>query len=1394
MYLGGTFGSPERACKPCRVLRACKAAEPGPYPLTGLAVRAKKAYQMKRSFCRRLALAGLLFFASAAQAEHYTVPLLVPAGTSSEPQGVVRILNGTDESGMVEIYAIDDAGTRSGPATFTLNASAAVQFTATDLQSGNATLGLTGGIGTSVGDARLVIETDLHIVPLAYVRAADGTLSAMHDTVRATSVSAAGQYRYDVPIFNLSTDVTQVSRLRLINPGDAEASVTIAGRDDSGSAATGGDVTLTLAAGGAQTLTAQQLEVGVTGLTGRLGAGTGKWRLTVTSDQPLQVVNIVAATAGYWNNLSTTAVPGAAPADLESLNERFVGNAVVYVTGSNRFTLNAQTGDRFTETAEIDGVSTTYMGSYGYSAIGADAGRLTLTYDDGDVCAANLYFSTHTAGWFASHCTGSDYPADGTWLGGSWSVEEDEGDGGEVTGTTYGVDDTLPGVPTSGLFIPSVTSGGSVTASGAGTTIALNSGGYFELGDGTRYTCTSADGCAVANGTVTRGTVARRAAGDGAVDRFPTFRTAVSPGDQTYTVGTAIDASTLPEASSGNAPLSYSLTPSVPGLTFDATARQLTGTPSTAGTYAMRYTVTDEDGDTDTLSFTITVNASTTETGSLGECYVSLSVSIGQSCTYPGTTDAFSVNDRGRGSFLTFLGGIRIRITNQTINGRVYDFLASHQGDSVWRIDRIAGSTEVPETPPMTGGGGMVDGDDDNDGVSNANDAFPQDPGESVDTDGDGTGDNADNDDDNDGVADTDDPCPLDGADTCDDTTSVVSLEVSGAIPLTSIGQTIPLAATVGRLDGSSQGIASAFAHWVSVDPAVATVIDGTVTAVGPGNARIVATYQGQKAEVEVSVHISVRETGTVRVIYAAPSDREFRSDYRDAIQHAIVDLQSWYRRQLGGLTFSLYDATPEQCELSETSDYYDQDPWQKVLEGVQHCAPVEGNTSTFAWVIYADLAAVCDARGSLGRGGQGLTMVARDDLEGLIGNRLVYNDECGRGPYAAPVTRWIGGIGHELGHALGLPHPPGCDEGLPTCDYDALMHDGFGTYPNTYLRPDEKQILWRSPFIGKNPAQRQIMEEAGNVAAIRGTVTDPDGSVVEGIRISAVADAFWAWGETASDGTFEIRLPDGSSGSSILSVHAGGVADCGWLGYHVAGGLTTFREHATRIELGEGDPASIEISLPVIPGQLCQGQETVSGTVLGPSGDPVGVFVGAFGQWSFSGDDGLFELRLPEGLGGSSPLLVEVPGCSSVGFYGPGGFTTRTADAWQVEFGGVNEAGIVIRLPATPEELCLRQPTIAGTVVGPDGEVMEGIEVVALPFWRWGASEADGTFEIRLLEGTTGMPVLGIHADCGQVGYYGPNGFTTSREDATAIEIGEGNVTGIAIRLPAEPGELCGQ
>ena len=66
------------------------------------------------------------------------------------------------------------------------------------------------------------------------------------------------------------------------------------------------------------------------------------------------------------------------------------------------------------------------------------------------------------------------------------------------------------------------------------------------------------------------------------------------------------------------------------------------------------------------------------------------------------------------------------------------------------------------------GVGDNADTDDDNDGVIDEEDDFPLDPNESVDTDNDGIGDNADTDDDGDGVIDEEDDFPLDPNETVD--------------------------------------------------------------------------------------------------------------------------------------------------------------------------------------------------------------------------------------------------------------------------------------------------------------------------------------------------------------------------------------------------------------------------------------------------------------------------------------------------------------------------------------------------------------------------------------------------------------------------------------------------
>ena len=562
---------------------------------------------VQRTFAVALAILSLGW--STTHAEQYTIPVFPAPGTSGDPQGVLRIVNDTGEAATVRVLAIADDGSRSGPATIALGATTAAEFDATELQSANAARGLSGGFGPLSGEVRLSIGSDVPVVPMAFVRASDGTLSAMHDMVRPTAGAAGEAYRYEISVFNPSTVVTQASRLRLINPGDTPAAVMIAGRDDSGAVASAGDVTLSLPADGARTLTAQQLEAGGAGLTGRLGAAIGAWRLSVSSDRPLQVVNIGASLTGHWNNLSTTAVRGAAAADLANFNDRFVDESVVREVEGGPFGLMFLENGRFADTVQTGGVIAFLEGGYDYVGLGPDAGRLTLEYDDGGQCRANMYFTSRTTGWFASHCVGGVDPGE-TRSGGNWFLKgEEDGGGADPVETTYGVDEALPGVPTSGSFVPVRLSGGSVSASGGSTTINLNDGGQVELNDGTRYACASAGGCEIVDGTVTRGSVTGRVpgSGGGGIDRSPVFPAQGRPGDRTYTVDKPIDALTLPVATGGDPPLNYSLSPDVPGLRFASAARRLSGTPTEAGSYAMSYTVMDADGDRHTINFTIAV-------------------------------------------------------------------------------------------------------------------------------------------------------------------------------------------------------------------------------------------------------------------------------------------------------------------------------------------------------------------------------------------------------------------------------------------------------------------------------------------------------------------------------------------------------------------------------------------------------------------------------------------------------------------------------------------------------------------------------------------------------------------------------------------------------------------
>ena len=88
----------------------------------------------------------------------------------------------------------------------------------------------------------------------------------------------------------------------------------------------------------------------------------------------------------------------------------------------------------------------------------------------------------------------------------------------------------------------------------------------------------------------------------------PSLGFAASVTDQSYLPDRAILPLVLPAASGGDGTLTYSLSPQVPGLTFAARSRTLTGTPTQTGEYAMTYAARDEIGATAERTFIIYVD------------------------------------------------------------------------------------------------------------------------------------------------------------------------------------------------------------------------------------------------------------------------------------------------------------------------------------------------------------------------------------------------------------------------------------------------------------------------------------------------------------------------------------------------------------------------------------------------------------------------------------------------------------------------------------------------------------------------------------------------------------------------------------------------------------------
>jgi hypothetical protein len=158
----------------------------------------------------------------------------------------------------------------------------------------------------------------------------------------------------------------------------------------------------------------------------------------------------------------------------------------------------------------------------------------------------------------------------------------------------------------------------------------------------------------------------------------------------------------------------------------------------------------------------------------------------------------------------------------------------------------------------------------------------------------------------------------------------------------------------------------------------------------------------------------------------------------------------------MNGATFKLHNPVVEVPRSTQLAAWFtthsngvSSDDWgfRNALDEAGRLLGARLNDPRHVWVLYSD------GPGDKGRGTAGVAYLPENDLLGLIGKH----------PTEKNRLRWVGGLGHELGHAFGLPHP------TDTARHgDALMWTGFYTqYPHrAYLTDEDKAILRRSPFF----------------------------------------------------------------------------------------------------------------------------------------------------------------------------------------------------------------------------------------------------------------------------------------------------------------------------------------
>jgi hypothetical protein len=180
----------------------------------------------------------------------------------------------------------------------------------------------------------------------------------------------------------------------------------------------------------------------------------------------------------------------------------------------------------------------------------------------------------------------------------------------------------------------------------------------------------------------------------------------------------------------------------------------------------------------------------------------------------------------------------------------------------------------------------------------------------------------------------------------------------------------------------------------------------------------------------------------TLRVFWLRPTDVPFSQAYPDGIAKVILEAQKYYLQELGK-TFKVNDPIVETINGDHPASWYSNTVnggdsyWYTVNNMEQEVQRKMGTRGKDPrWIVVSYVSATGNGGGSPGN-----VSLTSHDADGAAGKR------------SEPMSRWYGGMVHEMGHMFGLPDSPG-DDTTP-------MSADFYSYPDTHFSQAYKnQIL----------------------------------------------------------------------------------------------------------------------------------------------------------------------------------------------------------------------------------------------------------------------------------------------------------------------------------------------